>query len=385
MAGEQESIARASVAASAPDAVARLRAKLGPGPFALVLLFISPEADLAAVSADAAATLPAVEIVGCTTAGEISGAGYDEGKIVAIGFPAANFAASVIVIPDLRRISRIEITDVFLRARRRLATEHPAFAHEFALLLVDGLSIREDELVAALAAGAGAMPMIGGSAGDGMRFQETFVLRGGRLMRDAAVLCVLRGICPVRAVTLDHLSPTERRMVVTEADPAARIVRQINAEPAARELARLLGKPPDGLDALTFAAHPLAVRVGSRHHVRAIQRMLPNGDLVFFSAIDEGMVLTITEPEDLANHLERELLGLRAPVPPVAILAFDCILRRIEAEGRQITGRMSDLLRRNEVWGFSTYGEQTGPMHVNHTMTGYAFYPPGTALSEEQA
>lgn len=385
MADQRQCIARASVAASAGDAVARLRGALGRGPFALVLLFISPDANLAAIGAEAAATLPAAEIVGCTTAGEISDAGYDEGKIVALGFPSSHFAASVLVVPDLHDISRLGITDTFLRARQRLTIEHADFAHEFALLLVDGLSTREDELVAALAAGAGAMPMIGGSAGDGMRFEETFVLRGARLMRDAAVLCVLRGACPIRAVTLDHLAPTEHRMVVTEADPAARAVRQINAEPAARELARLLGKPPDELDALTFAAHPLAVLVGSRHHVRAIQRMLPNGDLVFFSAIDEGMVLTITEPEDLAGHLERELAGLRAPVPPVAILAFDCILRRIEAQGRQMTARMSDLLRRHGVWGFSTYGEQVGPMHVNHTMTGYAFYPPGTTLPEETA
>jgi hypothetical protein len=44
-------------------------------------------------------------------------------------------------------------------------------------------------------------------------------------------------------------------------------------------------------------------------------------------------------------------------------------------------GAVSELLRRHEVVGFSTYGEQRGPLHVNHTMTGMAIYPPGARLS----
>jgi len=37
------------------------------------------------------------------------------------------------------------------------------------------------------------------------------------------------------------------------------------------------------------------------------------------------------------------------------------------------------VLRRHNVRGFSTYGEQLGALHVNHTMTGVAFYPPDDA------
>ena len=135
--------------------------------------------------------------------------------------------------------------------------------------------------------------------------------------------------------SLDHLLPTDQRMVVTEADPARRIVRQINAEPAAREYARLLGHDPGQLTAFTFAAHPVVVRIGGRHHVRAIQRMAPNGDLIFFSAIDDGLVLTLAEPQDMVAHLDRELTRLAADGAPDTILACDCILRRIEAQENQ--------------------------------------------------
>jgi hypothetical protein len=154
-------------------------------------------------------------------------------------------------------------------------------------------------------------------------------------------------------------------------------VRQINAEPAAQEYARLLGKDPAQLTTFTFAAHPVVVRIGGKHHVRAIQQVGEGGDLVFFSAIDEGVVLTLADPQDMVAHLERELADLARNGQPEAILACDCILRRMEALEKQKTGAVSSILRANRVVGFSTYGEQLNSMHVNQTMTGVAIYPPG--------
>jgi hypothetical protein len=127
---------------------------------------------------------------------------------------------------------------------------------------------------------------------------------------------------------------------------------------------------------MTFAAHPVVVRFGGSHHVRAIRQVLDNGDLVFFSAIDEGLVLTLAEPEDMAKHLDRELSRIRRGREPEAIWVCDCILRRIEAEETQQSRALSAILAKNRVVGFSTYGEQINGMHVNQTMTGVAIFPP---------
>ncbi|MDE3122728.1 MAG: FIST C-terminal domain-containing protein [Paracoccaceae bacterium] len=369
----------AHVAADRPDGARRLARALGPGPFALVILFVSPAADLHRLSAQAAAAFGATPVIGCTTAGEISSDGYAEGEIVAVGLPARHFAAEVMALPDLHRIDPHEVIATLGRARQRLARMRPEWPHEFAFLMVDGLSAREDALTSALASGLGPVPLFGGSAGDGVRFEKTFILHDGARMQNAAALAFLRTDCPVKVFNLDHLRPTDTRMVVTEADPAHRIVRRINAEPAAAEYARILGKDPGQLDPFTFAAHPVVVRIGGKHHVRAIQQVAPNGDLIFFSAIDEGLVLTLAEPLDMVRHLDTELSSLARPAAPQAILACDCILRRMEAQEKQMTGAISDLLRRHHVVGFSTYGEQLNGMHVNQTMTGVAIYRPGEA------
>lgn len=374
-AGVNRFVRTATASVDAPGAAKRLAAQLGRGPFALVLLFVSNQADFSAVVGDANAAFRGAQIMACTTAGELC-AGYTDGTVVAVGLPSRHFAARVMAVPDMTAVDSATLVRVMTRLRNELIVEHPDWTQEFDFLLVDGMSLREDELIAFLAPGLGGAPLFGGSAADGTAYRRTFVAKDRTVIENGAVLALVRTDCHVRVFKADHLQPTEARMVVTSADPARRIVHSINAEPAAREYARILGKDPEQIDTFTFAAHPLVVRMGGQHHVRSIQQMTPDGDLVFFCAIDEGMVLTLAEPEDMVQHLEEELAALNHPVPPDAIIACDCVLRRKEAEDKQIIGPLSQLLRQHRVVGFSTYGEQFGALHVNQTLTGVAIYPP---------
>lgn len=364
------------VPCGAPDAAAQLARALSGSPLALIILFVSAKADLTALITSLSPYFDSTEIVGCTTAGELGATGYSDGEIVAIGLPASHFATKTLFVDDLHNIRAQERITAMIQNRTALAQMQPDWLSEFAFLLVDGLSTREDALVADLAMGLGPVPLFGGSAGDGERFGTTHVLYQGIFYQNAAVLVQLRSKCPVRVFKTDHLLPTDRRMVVTGADPTKRLVHEINAEPAAREYARLLGKDPEQLSTFTFAAHPLVVRIGDQTHVRAIQKVADNGDLVFFSAIDEGVVLTLAEPDDMVAHLDRELSALSAHQTPAMILGCDCVLRRVEASQKQLTTDISHVLAKHRVVGFSTYGEQLNSMHVNHTFTGVAIYPP---------
>ncbi|UWR59439.1 FIST N-terminal domain-containing protein [Phaeobacter inhibens] len=366
-------------AADAPDALAKLAQMLAPlDDLELVILFVSPQADIHALSAAATRDLAPARVIGCTTAGEIGEAGYTDGEIVAIGLPRSHFCARVLPIDDLNAYDAQSQIDQIIRNRNDMARETPQWGSEFAFLLVDGLSVKEDALTADLAPGLGPVPLFGGSAGDSTDFGATYVLCDGGARQNAAVLLQIRSNCPIKVFNTDHLVPTAQRMVVTGADPARRLVYEINAEPAAREYARLLGKDPEQLTTFTFAAHPLVVRIGGQHHVRAIQQVADTGDLVFFSAIDEGVVLTLAEPLDMVDHLDRALSSLGETRTPDVILACDCLLRRMEAQQKQLTPQISALLAKHRAVGFCTYGEQVNSIHVNQTLTGVAIYPPET-------
>ena len=364
-----------------PDAaMAEIALGLGRQPLALVMLFVSANRDADAVAAAIARHLPGRTVVGCTTAGEIGCDGYLDDSIVAVGLPAAHFCASVMVFPDLDRFADSFSIGEVLRRRGALADSHPSWPNEFAFLMVDGLSLKEGQIVSALGPALGTTPLFGGSAGDDVRFQRTFVYADGAFRPNQAVLSLIRTRCRIKVFRFDHLIPTEMRMVVTEADPASRVVREINAEPAARAYARALGRDPDQLSPFVFAAHPVVVRMGGKHHVCAVQRVEENGDLRFFTAIEEGMVLTLAEGQDIGPHLERALDELSPDGPPEAVIACECILRRLEVEGTLVRATMSRTLARHNVVGFNGYGEQFNMLHVNQTFTGVAIYPPPSEL-----
>lgn len=367
----------ACVDCDAPDLINQLDDGLGAGPFALVMIFCSPSAPFDRLLAEAQARFGASPVMACTTAGEIAmGGGYAEDSVLAIALPKAYFAAEVLLFGDLDDLTGNELTQQTIRARAALTQRAGDMEHEFAFLMVDGLSMQEDRLASALAAGLGPTQLFGGSAGDGVRFEHTFVALDGVCHERAAVMALVRSRCRLRVFSVNHFTPTDLRMVVTRADPSRRLVHEINAEPAARELGRLLGKDTHQIDTFTFADNPMVVRLGGSHHVRAIKRVTDSGALEFFSAIDEGLVLTLAEAAHIVDHLDQQLAALARDAPPAAILACDCILRRIEAEKKQLKRPLDEVLARHKVTGFSTYGEQINGMHVNQTMTGVAFYAP---------
>ncbi len=368
----------AQVRCDDPDSADQIAEQLGLGPFELVCLFVSPEADFDALVAATAHRFGDADVVACTTAGEIGRGGYEDDQIIAVAFRKDHFKTASYAIVDLDKIDEQSVADTLIDARLTLTQATPGWTSEFAFLMVDGLSLREEQLTAFLSAGLGPTPLFGGSSGDGTRFGQTWLARNGVVMKNAAIVVVARCDRPVRVFSLDHLVPTDKRMVVTSASPDIRVVHEINAEPAALEYARLLGLDPQQLDQFTFAEHPVVVRLGDAHHVRAIQQVKENHDLVFFSAINEGMVLTLATHDDIVAHLDRGLTDLAKHGKPEFILGCDCILRRIEAGRMQKTRAVSDVLSAHNVVGFSTYGEQIGALHVNQTLTGVAIYPPLT-------
>ncbi|EWY38066.1 hypothetical protein N825_15655 [Skermanella stibiiresistens SB22] len=344
---------------------------------AFILVFCSPQYDLPALGRALADLFGDTLTLGCTTAGEITPVGYMTGSITGVSFPRSDFSAVAERIDDLEGF---EIADAHalvrnLAARRdeALGDDEDVSGKSFALLLIDGLSVREELVVSSLYSALGDIPLFGGSAGDDLKFEQTWILHDGEFRSNAAVLVLVDTVRRFTVFRTEHFVSSDRKMVVTEADPARRIVTEINAEPAGQEYARMVGLEGEPLTSMIFAAHPVVVRVGGEYHVRSIQKVNDDESLTFFCAIDEGIVLTVAEGVDLVQNLESLFTRLRGEIgQPELILGCDCILRSLEMEQKQIKHVVSQVLARNNVIGFCTYGEQFNAMHVNQTFTGVA-------------
>lgn len=340
-----------------------------------VLFFCSTEYNLEKLAEAVQKQFPDILVAGCTTAGEITAEGYDQGSISAVGFSCEAFAASGVLLESLDNFTFNDAQGVVQELSESCMAQQiaPIKDHSFALTLFDGLSTQEEKVLITLDSALGSIPHFGGSAGDDICLANTHVYFNGAFHTDAAVIILVNTCCEFRVFSGHHMDSRESKLVVTEADSDQRRVLELNAEPAALEYARVVGLPLEELNHHVFALNPIAVRIGDEYFVRSIQSVNSDLSLTFYCAVENGIVLTLMQPGEMVPLLDQQLTREESALGEhLLTLGCDCFLRRLEAELRGESERISDLMQRHRVVGFNTYGEQVDGMHVNQTFTAVA-------------
>ncbi|MBI5545059.1 MAG: FIST C-terminal domain-containing protein [Deltaproteobacteria bacterium] len=351
------------------EAVEEVRQQVGEvGNLKAVIFFCSPRYDRERLAA-ALQKAFSCPIIGCTSAGQIGPRGFQPEGLCAVALASDELDVHTYLIEPLGEV-RARALEVAARVRQEIPGDLP----QFGLVLVDGLSMAEEELVSTLHLALDGMSLVGGSAGDDLAFERTFVYGHGVFRRDAAVLAVFRTSLPFQTLKFQHFVPTARKLVATAAYPDRRLVEEFNGKRAARAYAEAVGVPVEGLDASVFSAHPLLIEMAGEYHVRSIQRVNPDASLSFYCAIDEALVFTVGQGVDALETADLAMQGMRAAMggEPQVVIGCDCILRRLELEQAGLSEQVGALFAKNRVLGFSTYGEQWNGMHMNQTFTGVA-------------
>ena len=368
-----------SCATDARQAVAEFHAAVHQPDMEWVLFFCSSEYDLDALAAEMRGLFDGVQVVGCTTAGEIGPAGYRSHSLSGFSLGVGDQVVVSALYPDLAHFDVREghrLTQGLLQQLEHRAPQADA-SNTFALLLIDGLSIREEPVAHALQHALGDIGLFGGSAGDDQHFVRTHVYHGGAFHAISAVLTLMHSRFAFSLFRAQHFVASDERLVVTEADAPRRIVREINGRPAAEEYARLVGCRADQLDAARFAAAPVVVVLGGTDYVRSIQSANPDGSLTFYCAIEEGVVFRVAHGHDLLHNLKQTFARLEADIGPLQlVIACDCVLRNMEITRNQTKPEVARWLTDHHVVGFSSYGEQFRGVHLNQTCTGIALGAP---------
>lgn len=370
--------ARVATACGVVQDVARdLATAFADDPPALVLVFAADGTMVEPLSGLLSERLGSKALVlACSSAGGFAFDGYDDDRVIAISLSAAAFHARALWLSRLRQHAALD----WMRALRGLAEDMPVAAgrSRFGLLLIDGMSGREELVTTTVDATLPGLLVLGGSAADGLRFGRTHLALNGQTQDESAIFCLIDTQFAIEEVVFDHFVPVGEKMIVTDADPDNRVIREINAEPAAEEYARLIGYTGRALGPHAFAENPLLERSAGRHFVRAIAGVTPEGGLSLMSSIQTGAILTIGRPESLTEGLRKRMEALG---PAQLVLGFDCILRRIAVEHAGEQATVAQLCRDHRIAGFNTYGEQHGGIHVNQTFVGLAILDRDVAVA----
>jgi hypothetical protein len=342
---------------------------------ALTVVFAAGIHDLAALGR-ALTAQGVTRVVGAATGRIISAKGFESRGIAGFHLPAGRFACADTALED---VASMALPQVRARVRELLAelarAAGAALAHRFALLLVDAESRCEERLAAVLGMELTGIPLIGGTVGDlylnplGHPPCSTRLLYRDRPQRGAAILCLIASATPVIACCHNHYIHCDKKFVITDADPARRLVREIDGRPALEVYAEACGfrGPRASRD---FAPFPLMIRIGGHYYPRGMQRIYPDGALEFACALEPGLVVALGRPGDMIASLDEMLRGMRSQIGmPELLIGVDCAARTAYMEAEGLTPGIEALLRPHGVSGFASLGEQYNTMHANNSFT----------------
>jgi len=343
----------------------------------ILFVFHSSAQDAHAVAAGLGERFPGTLIVGCTTAGEWLTGEHKKGALVLLGLSTKAIRWSVAVLKDLHADPNESAKHVCSELLQQLDVKWSDLNSKkyFCLSFFDGLSKREEPVIAAMATELGDIPLMGGSAGDDLKFDAAFVFANGKAYRNAAVFILGESQIPFQTIKHQHYVRGTVDTVITKADVAKRLVYRLDGMPAAQRYAELLGVEVADLTPQLFSKKPLMYFYANECYVRALRQVCEDDSLEFGCAIEEGMVLNLCEHQDLASEYDKLLAESRQNLGKIKLLIVcNCIYRALEADGSNLNQQMAEKTRvfAGHIIGFDTYGEQWQGLHMNQTLVALA-------------
>ncbi len=354
---------------AAAEAVTAAIANLSGHKPSFGFLFVSPKRDLRAALSAARKASSCTEIIGCTTAGEITEQGlvHEGVAVLLVSSPtgAARAAFATRLKADAQGVAR-KLTGCVGDLRREMGSRDAK--HLTTVLLTDGLSGAAERLVTELYDRAqGGLQIVGGAAGDEDKFKVTHVGAGETGSSDAAAAMHVFSPTPW-GVGVDHgLRSTTKQMRVTRAE--GNVVFELDGEPAFAIYVRHAAAR--GIELTPENAPPYLI--GNELGIHFFERIIraraplavgPDGSLSCVAEIPQGSMVSILDgdPQSMVEAARSAALEAKEHLggaETAGVLLFDCVCRGmiLRDEFHREIEAVRSVFGDVPTAGFLTYGE----------------------------
>jgi len=346
---------------------------------ALAIVFADWRVDAATLAREMQRACGKAPVIGCTTTGVIGGAAHGAPAMAtAVGLSGDWLRVGLGLAPDLPKSALVRSRDAVDQAARALGSSPETLEPTrcAALTLVDGTCGHEEAFCIGSAAAAPQIRFVGGSAATEPGSQRrSCVWARGEVFIDTGIVAMLGSHLPFDAVTSSHLVATDAKTVVTSA--SGRAIAELDGRPATVRLRELVHELGGTLDEARPSEYSFARFVDGVAYVRSMIGLEGNR-IHLASAVESGHVLRLMRPGDLIGQTRRDLAAAAENVGGTlsALIAFSCIGRHWEAAARGLEQELAAVYADYPTTGFQSYGEQTGMLLVNHTLTALAIGAP---------
>ncbi|PMB45578.1 hypothetical protein CEN40_11865 [Fischerella thermalis CCMEE 5205] len=326
------------------------------------MLFAAIDFDHALILKHINQVFPGIDLIGCTTDGEISSTlGFQQDSLTLILFCSDTVKIAAGVGYGVRQHPTAAAEQAVRQATEKSGAAAKLCVSVPASYLEDGSTTSGEEILRGLKIALGdEIPIIGGTAGDQFRFQKTYQFFQSEVLTDALPILIFCGDIHFSYGIACGWKPIGRKSIVTKS--AGTVLYEVDGEPALEFYKRYLG------DRRPTAEHPLAVYEGdsNRYYMRVPNTYdLASGSINFLGDIPEQAIIQVTDisrDEVIAaakTSFQTALEHYPGTVPEV-ILLFSCCCRRwlLGTRAKEEYQLVKQALPEDiPICGFYTYGE----------------------------
>ncbi|APC39367.1 FIST signal transduction protein [Clostridium estertheticum] len=294
-------------------------------------------------------------VILCSTSGEFSPKGYKDNVITGFSYDSEITEIVEIMYPPAKSLNKLK------KSYEKVKNNPNAFT----LLLCDGLAAMEESIITTFYFADPNFKIIGGSAGDNLKFEKTLIYIGKKEVHSVAVFFDMKK--RTQLIKENIYIPSGKKLLVTDADPIKRTVKTFNNNLATVEYAKMLGIKEVDLPN-HFKNNPLGKVSKDKVYIASPMKVNPDKSIVFYCQILPNTFVEVLQPANYNSVMKETVKS--AVFKPSFVLSINCILRSLMFLDKNLWGNVSSNLLslcENQT-GFVSYGEQFYQNHFNQTM-----------------
>lgn len=317
---------------------------------------------------------PNAEVLGTSTAGEFSDAGFTEGSLILTTMHDTSTKVKGVFIDHASKypIAYKDDIESALKSCGINIGDPNSHRDAFALEFTNAIYNAEETILSNFYAiiKNDRFPLAGATAGYTGNTPKSFVSYNGKTTQDGAVMLFVKTRCKFDIRQEDIFNPTGKQIYVTRSDTMKRELHTLNGRPAATVYAEQLGVSESQAAQQTFE-NPFGRFVNGSIHIAALASLTSDKKITTFARVTPNSTLEMMHIGDALQKADQTCEGIRSAIPrPKFTLLMTCITRTMyfDRSGMKqtIIGKYKNSFP--TFCGFSCYGEQIGRIHCNQTL-----------------
>jgi len=317
---------------------------------------------------------PACDVMGTSTAGEISPQGFLNNTVVLTTMSAPNTKCKAVLVENGSKYPMASKKDIEAALSACGIRCNDPYSHKdaFAIAFINGVFNGEETILSNFYSiiKNDEFKLGGATAGFTGDTPITYVSVNGKVTTDGAAMMFVKTSCKFDIRQEDIFNPSGKTFLVGESDPVNRTIIRLDGRSPKSAYAAKLGVSESQAENITFE-HPFGRFLNGEIHIGALAGFTPDGKITTFARIVPNSTLELMNVGDHLQKCDETCSGIREAIPsPKFVLLMSCITRTLFFGRTKTSDKIIE--KYNNAFptyaGFSAYGEQLGRIHCNQTL-----------------